>query len=552
MVPCVIFEDEHLLVVHKPAGWNTHAPSPFAGEGIYDWLRHREPRWASLAIIHRLDKETSGVLVFGKTPLANRSLTEQFTGRRVRKKYLLLTDRKIPQKEFSVKTKLARIGEKYASGATGEIAETKFAVVSNSQSAIRSPQLVCAEPFNGRTHQIRVHAAESGFPILGDMLYGGTPAVRVFLHAAEISFTHPATDKAVIFSAPANFDANPRLALRTAVIEPAATNAFRVIHGASDGWPAWFVDKLGDFLLSQSESPLSAKQNEELSRLAGIFSARGAYHKILSRQIRRSTTTEASPRLVLGEAAPERFEIFENGLRYEMSFNEGCSVGLFLDQRDNRRRLLTSHIAGNFPLISEGRVPRVPIQSASKNSGTRGTRPSETEFEILNCFAYTCGFSVCAAKGGARTTSLDLSKKYLEWGRRNFALNGLDPAAHDFIYGDAFDWLRRLAKKSRAFDAVVLDPPTFSQSKEHGTFRAEKNYGKLVTAALPVLKPGGTLFASTNAAGRPPEEFLADVEAAIRAAQRKILQRHYVPQPPDFPVSRVEPAYLKTVWLKIG
>ena len=49
--PCVLFEDEHLLVVNKPAGWNTHAPSPYAGEGIYDWLKHREPRWASLAII---------------------------------------------------------------------------------------------------------------------------------------------------------------------------------------------------------------------------------------------------------------------------------------------------------------------------------------------------------------------------------------------------------------------------------------------------------------------------------------------------------------------
>ena len=104
MTPCVIFEDEHLLVVSKPAGWNTHAPSSFAGEGIYDWLKHREPRWASLAILHRLDKETSGILVFGKTPLANKSLTEQFTDRRVRKKYLLLTDREVPQKEFTVKT----------------------------------------------------------------------------------------------------------------------------------------------------------------------------------------------------------------------------------------------------------------------------------------------------------------------------------------------------------------------------------------------------------------------------------------------------------------
>src|SRR5882724_9805965 len=88
--PCLIFEDEHLLVVNKPAGISTHAPSPYAGEGIYDWLRHREPRWAKLAIIHRLDKETSGVLCFSKTPLTNRSLTRQFTERKVSKSYVLL------------------------------------------------------------------------------------------------------------------------------------------------------------------------------------------------------------------------------------------------------------------------------------------------------------------------------------------------------------------------------------------------------------------------------------------------------------------------------
>src|SRR6266851_1423786 len=79
--PCLIFEDDHLLVVNKPPGLNTHAPSPYAGEGLYEWLRHREPRWAGLAIVHRLDKETSGLLVFSKTPLASRSLTEQFTKR---------------------------------------------------------------------------------------------------------------------------------------------------------------------------------------------------------------------------------------------------------------------------------------------------------------------------------------------------------------------------------------------------------------------------------------------------------------------------------------
>jgi len=572
MIPCVIFEDEHLLVVCKPAGWNTHAPSPHAGEGIYDWLRNREPRWASLAILHRLDKETSGVLVFGKTPLANRSLTEQFTQRRVRKKYLLLTDREVPQKGFTMKTSLARVGEKYVSRADGEIAETKFTPISDSKFGNSRLKMVSAEPLTGRTHQIRVHAAESGFPILGDTLYGGTASSRVFLHAGEIAFAHPATNESVKFFAPVDFDggasvlasrvpeindhsqdhhgssgASPHHDLRSAIIDPNETNAFRVIHGASDGWPGWFVEKLGDFLLSQSESPLSAKQNEELSRLAKLFSSRGAYHKILSRQVRRATTTEASPQPVacsgvsaqrrsldktgksgfLPKAATPTFEILENGVRYEMSFNEGYSVGLFLDQRDNRRRFLTGHIATDFPQL-----------------------PS-ANFQLLNCFAYTCGFSVCAARAGARVTSLDLSKKYLEWGKRNFALNGIEPAAHDFIYGDTFDWLRQLAKKGRAFDAVVLDPPTFSQSKEHGTFRAEKDYGRLVAAALPLVKPGGILFASTNAADWPPENFLADVDAAVHGAKRKIVQRHYVPQPSDFPISRVEPAYLKTVWMRI-
>ena len=95
-------------------------------------------------------------------------------------------------------------------------------------------------------------------------------------------------------------------------------------------------------------------------------------------------------------------------------------------------------------------------------------------------FAYTCGFSVCAAQAGARVTSLDLSKKYLDWGKPNFEINGLDPSQHDFIFGDAFEWFRRLSKKGRSYEVILLDPPTFSRSKERGVFQAEKNYGDLV------------------------------------------------------------------------
>ena len=520
----LIFEDEHLLVVNKPAGMNTHAPSPFAGEGIYDWLRHREARWARLAIIHRLDKETSGVMVFGKSALANRSLTEQFASRSVQKKYLLLTDRAPKKAELVVKTKIARAGERYVSAASGEMAETRF--------RRRSAELIEAEPLTGRTHQIRVHAAENGFPILGDTLYGGTAFGRVCLHAAEITLKHPTTGEEVTFRAPVDFTSDARSDLRAALIDMEQTNAFRVIHGAGDGRPGWYVERFGDFLLSQSEAPLTKQQEERLAQSGpGI---RGIYHKILSRHVRGASAAEASPQLSSGEAAPERFSIRENDIQFELGFNEGYSVGLFLDQRDNRRRFLTGHVAAEFPLFNS-------------KLETQNSKP-----EVLNAFSYTCGFSVCAAKSGAKTTSLDLSKKYLEWGRRNFALNGLDPANHDFIYGDAFDWMRRLAKKGRTFDAIVLDPPTFSQSKERGVFRVEKNYGELVSAALPLLKKEGVLLASTNAADWAPETFLTVVEKSIRAAKRKILQRHYAPQPPDFPISRAEPAYLKTVWLRVA
>ncbi len=106
-------------------------------------------------------------------------------------------------------------------------------------------------------------------------------------------------------------------------------------------------------------------------------------------------------------------------------------------------------------------------------------------------------------------------------------------------------------RRGRAFEVVLLDPPTFSRSKASGAFRVEKDYTKLVATALPLLKTDGVLFCSTNAAGWPPEKFLAAVEGAVAGAKRKILCRHYVPQPPDFPISRSEPAYLKTVWIRV-
>lgn len=525
-IPFILFEDEHLLAIQKPAGWNTHAPSPHAGEGVYEWLRVREARWASLAILHRLDKETSGVLVFGKSTEANRSLTAQFTERDVHKRYRLLTDRTVNFTEKTVRSRIARNGDSYRSVTSGgDEAETVFRVIGT----VDGKTEIEAEPLTGRTHQIRVHAAENGFPILGDSLYGGAPFRRLCLHSSSIAFSHPVAGSPLkIETPPVDFAEDSRLALRTAFIDPRLTDSFRVVHGAADGRPEWFVEKLGDWLLSLHEAEPDAALLRDLDDLRVRLNCRGVYHKRWNQRVRETNTAEASPRLILGEAAPERFSIRENGLSYELSFGEGYSVGLFLDQRDNRRRWLTGHVANGFDL--------------GPKSGA----------EVLNTFAYTCGFSVAAAASGARVTSLDLSKKYLDWGRRNLALNGLDPAAHDFIFGDCFDWMRRLAKKGRKFHGVILDPPTFSQSKESGVFRAPKDFGRLVGDALAVLAPDGVLLSSCNASNWPAEEFVESVRAAVLKSGRRIRAEHYAPQPPDFPVTREQPAYLKTLWTRIG
>jgi 23S rRNA (cytosine1962-C5)-methyltransferase len=214
-------------------------------------------------------------------------------------------------------------------------------------------------------------------------------------------------------------------------------------------------------------------------------------------------------------ATPEsRFEIVENGLQFLVSLDAGYSTGLFLDQRENRRRLLTSDLRGKT---------------------------------VLNTFAYTCAFSVAAARTGAVVTSLDLSKRYLDWGRDNFRLNGINPDAHDFIYGDCFDWLARLAKKSRSYDVVLLDPPTFSKAKKGRPFSAEKDYAKLVALAEPLVKQDGKLFCSTNARSLAPQRFLEAIQRGAPRARRM----EFATQPFDFRVASGEKPYLKTVWAEL-
>jgi 23S rRNA (cytosine1962-C5)-methyltransferase len=161
--------------------------------------------------------------------------------------------------------------------------------------------------------------------------------------------------------------------------------------------------------------------------------------------------------------------------------------------------------------------------------------------KLLNTFAYTGAFSVAAAASGAETTTLDLSQPYLDWAKRNFIHNHLDPAAHHFCKGDTFHWLRRFAKQGRRFDGIVLDPPTFSRDEKGKVFRVEENFGELAALAAEILAPDGWLLCCTNFRALPPAAF----ERQLLRAMPRHVQAIHSPMPSDF----TDEAYLKTVWL---
>ncbi|MDB6053695.1 MAG: s-adenosyl-l-methionine-dependent methyltransferase, partial [Verrucomicrobiales bacterium] len=300
---------------------------------------------------------------------------------------------------------------------------------------------------------------------------------------------------------------------------------YRLIHSDSDGFPGIFLDRFDGFAVIQGEKAPPPAEFQKIERELEPLGVNSFYFKQLKRKPGSSDIEQAMPRHLSGKIAPDRFSARENGLHYNISFVEGYSVGIFLDQRENRRRLLSSCITPGWNIPPAGKV--------------------------LNTFAYTCAFSVAAARAGHQVTSLDLSSKYLDWGKQNFALNDLPLTNHDFIFGDTFSWLKRFRNKSRLFDLILLDPPTFSRSRESGVFQVEKDYGRLVASALAVLSPRGILFASTNSATLHPDKFMELIKSGVSESKRKILKEQFYSQPPEFPTNSEVAPYLKTVWLQL-
>lgn len=496
----ILFEDDHLLVVNKPSGINTHKPDRFSPDGIHEWLTKREARWRKLSILQRLDKETSGVIVFGKTQQANQSLTKQFEQHAVDKLYLLLSAVRPTRMKFCAKSPNAA---------------TEFEFVQTHGDHF----LVQARPFTGKTHQIRRHAADNGFPIAGDGQYGGVDAPRLMLHARKLGFAHPATGERVSFEAsvPRAFDEVDALVAAREFRESLfgeATNAFRLINGEADGFEDVIVDSYAGTLLIQWQTEAAtANEAELIERLQKECNPQAIHAQLATKQRRMA------PRLVYGSDLGQRASIRENGLTFLIGFGEGLATGIFLDQRENRRRLLAMPLSGKT---------------------------------VLNTFAYTCAFSVAAAKAGAVTTNVDLSKKYLEWGTDNFRANGLDPAAHDFIFGDAFEWLKRLAKRGQRWDVVILDPPTFSTTKKGRVFQAARDYEELAALAMPLVMAGGWLLCSTNQRTLEAEQFEKSIQTAAQRCGRVMELLEFETLPFDFRVAPKERPYLKTFWARLA
>jgi 23S rRNA (cytosine1962-C5)-methyltransferase len=149
--------------------------------------------------------------------------------------------------------------------------------------------------------------------------------------------------------------------------------------------------------------------------------------------------------------------------------------------------------------------------------------------DLLNLFAYTGSFTVYAAAGGARrTVTVDLSRTYQAWSQRNLALNGLDAAGrHHFVQEDTMAFLERTRRSGARFDLVVLDPPSFSNSKRmDDSFDVQRDQLPLLRAALGVLAPGGSLYFSNNRRGFRLDPAIADEAEVTEITQRTV--------PPDF------------------
>ena len=298
------------------------------------------------------------------------------------------------------------------------------------------------------------------------------------------------------------------------------TDVARLVNAEGDRLPGLTVDRYGDYLMVQYYTSAWEMHLEALAEaLQEVYAPVGIYCKYRPQETRKLASGKQvkAPQawLLAGDPAPQSLTARENGLNYHIDMVKDLHTGLFHDQRQNR------------------------VEFRRQAAGCR----------VLNLFAYTGAFSVAAAAGGAtQVTSVDASGRYLDWARENFRLNGIDPEDHEFITGDCFVELDRLAKAGRSFDLVFVDPPSFSTTRK-SRFTTSGGTADLVQKVLRLIPAGGLLVTSSNLQKMPLESYLKELRKGSLAVGRHLQVVKVSGQADDFPFSPSFPEghYLKYV-----
>ena len=319
------------------------------------------------------------------------------------------------------------------------------------------------------------------------------------------------------------------LELRTDFLRlPEHTDAYRLIHGESDGFPGLVVDRLGDVLSAEAFSLGMFQRCGPI--LAHLSQLCGTQHTLIQTapQMLGQEGMESNP---IGSAnLPSQVTIQEYGTRFRIRFGEGHKTGFFCDQRENRRQLAA---------YCEGR-------------------------NVLDLCCYTGGFAIQAKKLGNATdvTGVDLDEAPLQLARQNADLNQVRVR---FVQADVFPYMRDMLRSGKQFDVVVLDPPKLIRTRaeiEEGT----RKHFDLNRLAMQLVRPGRLLLSCTCAGLLPQDEFLRLIYAAARqATPRDAEEPQRRPRPrslqilaktgaaPDHPVvsNCLETEYLSAVWMRL-
>jgi 23S rRNA (cytosine1962-C5)-methyltransferase len=325
-----------------------------------------------------------------------------------------------------------------------------------------------------------VRVAHAGQPVAVGFVDPGSPiAVRVLGLDPDDPLDHAWAAARAEQAARCRL-ADPRLA---------ALDALRAVHGENDAMPGLVIDVYRDTGVVVFDGAAAAAF--WLPRMDavwhGLTAAGLALARLWARPV-RAAGTAAAGRSLRGDEPPAQILIDELGARFEVDVRVGQKTGFFLDQRHNRQLV----------------------------------RELSAGAEVLNLFAYTGGFSVHAALGGARrVTSVDIARPAIEAAQRNFGHSGLGVADHVFAVEDAFEFLARAGARGERFDVVIVDPPSFAPS-ERAKRRALRAYGKLDRLALDVVAPGGWLVSASCSSHVTGADMTAVLAAAAAGAGRRV------------------------------